>query len=80
MFILDITEDSDYRWIDEINVVNRGGKFGNTTSSQELPFVCKVASKDAPYNKECGVYSNGNHTNLFKKMISLEVDLNKAQN
>ncbi|XP_073943669.1 uncharacterized protein isoform X3 [Choristoneura fumiferana] len=72
-----------YGWSPKCNVVNRRGKAEITTSRQELPFVCKVTAKDAPYNKECGVYSNDYESRISTtgscyRVVSVEATWNEA--
>lgn len=44
--------------IGQCDVATRSGDIETIACFRELPFICKVAAKDAPYDQHCGVYGN----------------------
>ncbi|XP_063359264.1 secretory phospholipase A2 receptor-like [Cydia amplana] len=56
--IIKMEEEADYGPRRRCEVVNREGQIESSLCYFELPFICKVNAKDAPYNEECGTYSN----------------------
>ncbi|XP_037295649.1 C-type lectin domain family 4 member M [Manduca sexta] len=52
-------EDSQPRdtWHSACDVVTRTGEVETYPCYRELPFICKVDARDAPYDNHCGVYA-----------------------
>ncbi|XP_047988038.1 secretory phospholipase A2 receptor-like isoform X3 [Leguminivora glycinivorella] len=56
--IINLEGETDFDSRRKCEVVNREGQIESSICYFELPFICKVNAKDAPYNEECGTYSN----------------------
>lgn len=48
----------------EEDVMDRNGQIESYYGYQDLPYVCKVEAKNAPYNEECDVYAKGTSKHL----------------
>lgn len=64
--------DSDGTWhfypslAHDCAVLSRRGDIEKVNCFQQLPFVCKVEAKNAPYDSHCDVLASGKHLFLFR--------------